>query len=126
MILEGYFAIELYTGFDILERYLKVTEESLLKAQNDFDTHVNEQLKRITQLDIPPEEKDAINEFYGEQHWDYSEVFPGILRNAFLVSAYSLMEHKMALICQWLKKDNDLIDDWSKSSGKNTLEKFKS
>jgi len=125
MILRGFFQIELHLGFDTLERYLTITEEYLQKAEKDFDTHVDEQVKQLIQEGIPPNEIDDINESYGEQHWDYAETFPGILRNSFFVSAYSLLEHKMALFCSWLKKDNNISKDWSELRG-STLDKFKS
>jgi len=125
MILRGFFQIELHLGFDTLERYLTITEEYLQKAEKDFDTHVGEQVKQLLQEGIPPEEIGDINEFYGEQHLDYAETFPGIFRNSFFVSAYSLLEHKMALFCSWLKKDNNISKDWSELKG-STLDKFKS
>ncbi len=124
MILKGIFAIELHSGFDELEEYLKITEEYLQKAEKDFDTHVEEQVKKLSSADIPPKELDEIKEFYGEKHWDYAETFPRILRSSFFVSAYSLLEHKMALICKWLKKDKQMPISWSDLKG-DSLDQFK-
>jgi len=124
MILRGIFAIELRTGFDELEEYLKITEEYLQKAEKDFDIRVEEQVKKLSSADIPSEELDEINEFYGEKHWDYAETFPRILRSSFFVSAYSLLEHKMVTICGWLKKDKQIPVSWNDSKG-NTLDQFK-
>jgi len=124
MILKGIFAIELHSGFDELEEYLKITEEYLQKAEKDFDTHVEEQVKKLSSADIPPEELDESKEFYGEKHWDYAETFPRILRSSFFVSAYSLFEHKMALICKWLKRDKQIPISWSDLKG-DSLDQFK-
>jgi len=117
-------AIEVHSGLDELEGYLKVTEEYLKKAEKDFETHVQEQVKKLSSADLPPEELDEINEFYGEEHWDYTETFPRILRSSFFVSAYSLLEYKMAVICIWLKKDKQLPIGWGDLNG-NTLNQFK-
>ncbi|MFC2006045.1 hypothetical protein ACFLVG_03705 [Chloroflexota bacterium] len=125
MILRGFFAIELHSGFDELEEYLKITEEYLQKAEKDFDIHVEEQVKKLSSADLPSEELDEMNEFYGEKHWDYAETFPRILRSSFFVSAYSLLEHKMATICGWLKKDKQIAISWGDLKG-DTLDQFKS
>mgnify|MGYP001586639464 CR=1 FL=1 len=124
MILVGIFAIELHDGFDELERYLSITEEYLKKAEDNFENQLQEQVKKFSSAELPPEELDEINEYYGEQHWDYAETFPRILRSSFFVSAYSLLEHKMALICRWLKKDKQLPVSWSDLKG-DTLDQFK-
>ena len=124
MILKGIFAIELRNGFDELERYLKITEEYLQKAKSDFESHVQEQAKKLSTAGLSPEERDEINEFYGEAHWDYAETFPRILRSSFFVSAYSLLEYKMAIICKWLKKDKQIPISWSDLKG-DTLDQFK-
>ncbi|MFC1968904.1 hypothetical protein ACFLVF_00220 [Chloroflexota bacterium] len=117
MILRGIFAIELRTEFDELEKYLK-------KAEIDFETHIQEQEKKLSTVDLSPEELDEIKEFYGEAHWDYAETFPRILRISFFVSAYSLLEYKMAIICRWLKKDKQIPISWGDLRG-DTLDQFK-
>ncbi len=124
MILRGIFAIELHTGFSELENYLKITEEYLQKAKNDFETHIQEQAKRLSTADLPPEELDEINEFYQEKHWDCAETFPRIFRSSFFVAAYSLLEHKMAIICRQLKKDKQIPISWSDLKG-DALDQFK-
>ncbi len=124
MILKGFFAFELHSGFSELEWYLKITEEYLRKAKDEFDTRVQEEVKRLSSANLSSQELDEINEFYGEQHWDYAETFPRILRSSFFVSAYSLLEHKMATICRRLKKDKQILDSWTDLKG-NTLDQFK-
>jgi len=124
MILEGFFAFELHSGFNDLEWFLKITEEYLRKAKDDFDTRVQEEVKKLSSTNLSSRELDEINEFYGEKHWDYAETFPRILRSSFFISAYSLLEHKMATICGWLKKDKQIPVSWNDSKG-NTLDQFK-
>jgi len=124
MILRGVLAIEVHSGLDELEGYLKVTEEYLQKAKSDFESHVQEESKKLSTAGLSPEERDEINEFYGEAHWDYAETFPRILRSSFFVSAYSLLEYKMAIICRWLKKDKQIAISWGDLRG-STLDQFK-
>ncbi len=124
MILKGFFAFELHSGFSEFEKYLKITEEYLQKAVRDFETHVQEQTRKISTANISPQELDEINESYGEEHWNYTETFPRILRSSFFVSAYSLLEYKMATICKRLKKDKQLPISWSDLKG-DTLGQFK-
>lgn len=73
---------------------------------------------------LPPEERDEFGEFYSDTYWDYAETFPTILRNSFLVSTYSLLEQKMAFICEQLQKDKSLTVSWKDLKG-DTLEQFK-
>jgi hypothetical protein len=119
MILEGVFAIELGIGWRELEEYLKTTEKYLEKARTEWEAWFDEQTKHLT-----PEERNEIGESYSDTYWDYAETFPRILRNSFFVSAYSLLEHKMAIICRWLKKDKQIPISWSDLRG-GTLDQFK-
>lgn len=119
MILVGFFAIEMRMGLDELERYLDITEKYLQKAKDDFETQINKEMDKL-----PPEERDEFGEFYSDTYWDYAETFPRILRSSFFVSAYSLLEHKMAMICGWLKKDKQIPISWSDLRG-GTLDQFK-
>jgi len=119
MILKGLFAIELHNGFNELNEYLRITEDYLQKAKSDFEAKIDEQAKTL-----PPEERDEFYEFQSETYWDYAETFPKILRNSFFVSAYSLLEYKMATICRWLKKDKQMPISWSDLKG-DTLDQFK-
>lgn len=119
MILRGFLAIELHIGFDELERYLEITEEYLQKAKAEFETWLDEESKTLS-----PEERDEFNESYEQEYWDYAETFPRILRSSFFVSAYSLLESKMAIICRQLKKDKQMPISWSDLKG-DTLDQFK-
>lgn len=104
---------------DELEEYLKITEEYLQKAKTDFETWFDEKTKGFT-----PKERDEFYELYGADYWQYAETFPRILRNSFLISACSLLEYKMAIICEWLKKDKQIPISWSDLRG-DTPDQFK-
>ena len=119
MAFKSYFEAQVLGGLLELEEYLKTTEKYLLDVATDKGACLDEQANAL-----PSEER---NEFY-ERNIDfyrtYAETFPMILRNSFLVSAYSLLEHKMAFICKQLQKDKGLPISWKDLNG-NTLEQFK-
>jgi len=119
VILRGIFAIDVSLGWQELEEYLKTTEKYLEKAKTDWETSFNEQVKHL-----PPEERDELGEFYSDTYWDYAETFPAILRNSFLVSAYSMLEHKLVYICYQLRKEFGLSHSWNDARG-TKLEQFK-
>ncbi len=104
---------------DELEEYLKITEEYLRKAKTDFGTWFDEKTKGFT-----PKERNEFYESYGADYWQYAETFPRILRNSFFVSAYSLLEYEMDVICRWLKKDKQLPISLSDLRG-DTPDQFK-
>lgn len=120
MLIKGILGITASYRLHELEEYLKTVEKYLQKAKTDFETWADEQEKKLS-----PEERDEFYEFYGDEYWRYSERFPRILRNSFLVSAHSLLEYEMAIICKWLKKDKQIPISWRDLKG-DTLERFKS
>jgi hypothetical protein len=119
MILRGFFAIEMRMGLDELEKYLDITEKYLQKAKDDFEAWINKEMDKLS-----PKERNEFGEFYSDTYWEYAETFPRILRSSFFVSAYSLLEHKLAITCGWLKKDKQIPISWSDIRG-DTLEQFK-
>jgi len=89
---------------DELKKYLDVTEKYLRTAKSDFETHLNEQNKKLSTAKLSYKELDEINEFYSEERWRYEEKFPRILRNSFLVAAISLLEYEISVIYHKLKR----------------------
>jgi len=123
MILRGWFAIELSIGWQELEEYLNMTEKYLRIAKSHFETSANERAKELSAAN-PDLRADEIDDILSNEYWDYAETFPRIFRSSFFVSAYSLLEHKMAFICRQLQEDKGLPLSWSDLKG-NTLEQFK-
>jgi len=119
MAFKSYFEAQVLGGLLELEEYLKTTEKYLLDATTNRGAWLDEQAETL-----PPEER---NEFY-ERNIDfyrtYAEIFPGILRNSFLVSVHSLLEHKMDLVCKRIKEERQIQINWSDLKG-DTLDKFK-
>ena len=123
MVLKGLFAIELRMGFSELKNYLEITEKYLQKAKEDFETSAHEQAEKLSAAN-PDLRTDEIDDILSNDYWEYAETFPRTLRSSFFVSAYSLLESKMALICRQLKKDKQIPIGWSDLKG-STLDQFK-
>ncbi len=109
---------------DELKKYLDITEKYLQKAKSDFEAHLDEQRKKLSTTNLSPIELDEISDFYGDEYWRYSERFPRILRNSFLVSAISLLEYEMNIICNRLKKTQNIRINLSDLRG-DTLERIR-
>jgi len=106
---------------DELKKYLDVTEQYLQKAKSDFETSANEQAKKLSTAN-PNLRADEINDILGEDYWQCAEKFPRILRNSFLVSAISLLEYEVNVVCDRLKKKQDIRISLSDLTG-DTLER---
>ncbi|MCK4403107.1 MAG: hypothetical protein KAV98_05020 [Dehalococcoidia bacterium] len=119
MIVKGILAIGASIRLRELEGYLKTTEKYLQKAKTDFEAWFDEQANNLS-----PEERDEFGEFYSDTYWDYAETFPRILRNSFLISAHSLLEHEMGQICKRLKKEQQIPVSWHDLKY-DVLEQFK-
>lgn len=119
MTVKGILAIGALYRLGELKEYLEITEKYLQKAKSDFEAWVNGQASKIS-----AEERNDFNEFYIDQYWRYSERFPRILRNSFLISAHSLLEHEMAQICKRLKMERQIPLSWSDLKG-DVFERFK-
>ena len=120
MAFKSYFEAQVLGGLLELEEYLKTTEKYLLDVTTDRGAWLDEQAEAL-----PPEER---NEFY-ERNIDfycaYADIFPMILRNSFLVSVHSLLEHKMDLVCKRIKEERQIASNWDDSRRGNALHKFK-
>jgi hypothetical protein len=88
---------------DELKKYLDVTEKYLQKAKAEFEARSDEQIK-----ELPDEKRQEFYDFYQDDYWQYAEKFPRILRNSLLVSAISLLEYEINVICESLKKKQDI------------------
>lgn len=111
-MIKGIFAIEASYGLHELEEYLTTSEEFLQKAKLEFEAWATEQEKKLS-----PKEHDEFYEFYEDEHWRYSERFPRILRNSFLVLAHSLLEKQIARLCSWLRKKREIPIGWADLRG---------
>lgn len=110
--------------FDELKRYLDITEKYLKKAKDDFEVHLDEQWKKISNSNLDPKDINELNDFYNEEYWLYSEIFPRILRNSFFVAIHSLLEYKMGLVCKRINEERKIPISWSDLRG-DTPKQFK-
>jgi len=102
-----------------LEEYLNTTEKYLQIAKNDLETRLDERVKGLS-----PQEREELSDFYSDEYWRYSERFPRILRNSFLVSAQSLLEYELDVFCEKIKKEQQIPINWRDLKG-DTLERAK-
>jgi len=108
-----------YLRLGELEKYLDTSENYLQKAKEEFVARADEQVKNL-----PPEQRQEFYEFYQDDYWRHEEKFPRILRNSFLVSALSLLEYEMNVICRRLKKEQQRRISW-RNLKFDVLEQFK-
>ncbi len=97
---------------DELKQYLHVTEKYLHKAKTDFKAWSDEQVK-----ELPREQYDEYQDFHQDEYWRYEEKFPRILRNSFLVSAHSLLEYEINVICRRIEKEQQIPISWKDLKG---------
>ncbi len=108
-----------YARLDELKKYLDITEKYLQKAKAEFKAWSDERVK-----ELPAEQHQEFYDFYQDDYWQYAEKFPRILRNSFLVSAHSLLEYEMNVICRRLKKEHQIPISWNDLRG-DVLERAK-
>jgi hypothetical protein len=111
--------VKAYLRLDELKRYLDITEQYLQKAKEDFKAWADEEVKKL-----PLQQREEFYDFYSDDYWRHEERFPRILRNSFLVSALSLLEYEIHVICTRLKKERPITISLSDLKG-DTLEKTK-
>lgn len=89
------------TGLDLeinnLRSYAETLEESLTEQLNKFTLSIED---RVSQL--PAEVREDFYEFYSEDYWKLSEVFPNTLRYSLFVTCYSLLEYELIHLCQYI------------------------
>jgi len=105
--------------WDELVEYLNRTEEFLQKAQGEFESWASEQIKRLSDT-----QRQEFYEYYADDYVRYQEGFPRILRNSFFISAYSLMEYEMGMICKRLQRKKQIPIRWNDLRG-DVLERAK-
>jgi hypothetical protein len=102
----------LWWGWETIKGSMNDIEDYLVKTTEEFETDINEQKKTLkhkqrTQFDI-----DHVLEYIY-----YYDEFPYILRNSFFVSAYSLFEFDIDIICRKLKTTKQIPINLNDLSG---------
>lgn len=95
----------LVTGIEIdlshLREYARLIEDLLKDKQKEFNSWVEEKASRLSE-----EQKEEFYEFYSDDHWELSEVYPNILRESLFVATLSLVEHELISLCKNLYREN--------------------
>ena len=105
------------TGIEIdlnhLREYVRLIEDLLKDRQKEFNSWVEEKASRLSE-----EQKDEFYEFYSDDHWELSEVYPNILRGSLFVACVSLVEHELISLCKHLYRENKYRLLWDDVVGK--------
>jgi len=105
-----------------LEEYLENIEKFLKGKKSKLRRQYLKWDDRIKQL--PPDKQEFYKQYWLEEFNQYSIEFPRILRNSFLVTAISLLEFELAIICKKLKEQQQIPISWRELKG-DTLEQAK-
>lgn len=95
-----------------LKDYLHEVETYLEKAQKNFETWADAEAAKLS-----PSVREEFYEHLSDEHWQYGEVFPRILRNSFLVTMHSVLEHELAGICKLLQRGKNIPIPWTELRG---------
>ena len=82
-----------------LSEYIEETEKAQESSAVNFANDINERAK-----DIPEEQQNDWHDWYTDDYWKLSTVFPGLMRSSMFVISYSLLEHRLLEICRILQK----------------------
>ena len=99
-------------SWDTLKDYIKRMETQLVQATKNFEKWEKSQL-----AELPPEKHEEFREAFVEEYINYYREFPRILYNSLLVSACSLLEYQLGVICRKIKADKGIPISWSDLKG---------
>ena len=90
-------------NFDLenLENYCQIMETSLKNQKKNFEEWLEKEAEKLSE-----EEKEEFYDFYSDDYWELSNVFPNTLRSSLLVAAYSVLERQLVACCTELWNKN--------------------
>jgi len=101
--IEDSMEIAILWEWQTLKEYLNIMEDHLQKVTEQFEARVSEKKGTLTPGQFNEFEIDHVEEWVY-----YYDEFPYILRNSFFVSAYSLLEFDIDVICRKLKRTKEI------------------
>jgi superfamily I DNA/RNA helicase len=99
-------------SWDTLKDYIKNMEVQLQQATKNFEEWEKKKLAKL-----PAEQHEEFREAFIEEYINYYQEFPRILRNSMLVSACSLLEYQLGVICSKIKAHRDIPIGWGELKG---------
>ena len=100
---KGVFQVWIEIELDNLSEYVAIFEDSLTDELEEFTSRTEKQASKLT--------KEQQNEFYElfyiDKRWQLSEVFPNTLRSSLFVTCYSLLEHELVGLCEYLQREHN-------------------
>lgn len=90
----GFFKRRVHDDIDQFRLHINGVESYLEKEAKSLINYHEERAK-----DLSEEEKDEYYNFYTDNYWQLSEVFPNIQRKSELIAIYTLLEHHLNSLC---------------------------
>jgi hypothetical protein len=97
----SWFEIGVHVDLENLEKYRQVMETALKEQKRSFEEWMDKQAEELTD-----DEKTEFFDYYSDEHWELSDVFPSTLRSSLLVAAYSVLEKQLVDCCEDLWNKN--------------------
>jgi len=118
MAVGGLDAISTITKLLELRQYLDVLKKQIDVMAEDYYRKMEEEVKAIDN----PEEKNEYYENSMEEYWRYTERFPRIFMNGFLIIAYSLLETQTHSVAKRMQRKFGEVFDVDEIRGGGDLE----
>jgi hypothetical protein len=88
------------TDLDQIERCISEVHEAIEERLRDFERYVSDEAERGN-----TDTRDESYEWNSHRHWEFSELFPQIVRHSMFLTAYALLEHTMLELCEALASE---------------------
>lgn len=88
----------IFSDLENIREHCDLMESSLKKELKDFSKQINERADKLTD-----DEKAELCDWYSDDYWKLTDVFPNIQRSSMLIMAFSFFENQLKSICKRLK-----------------------
>lgn len=92
--------IPIIAGVENLREYLRTMASCLTEELERFNAWIDHEAEKITD----EEERERFFDFYQDDHWRRSDVFPNMMHSSLFVSTYSFFEHQMMSVCDHVQR----------------------
>lgn len=114
----GLDAISTITKLDDLRQYLDVLKKQIDSMAEDYSKKMDAEVKAIESA----HEKDEYYDIHLDEYWQYTETFPRIFMNSFLIITYSLLETQTHGVAKRIRKRFHEIFDVDEIRGGGNLD----
>lgn len=90
--------VTIFSDLENIREHCDLMESSLKKELKNFSKQIDKQADKLTD-----EEKTELCDWYSDDYWKLTDVFPNIQRSSMLIMAFSFFENQLKFICKILK-----------------------